>query len=253
MEIADGVYSIRQTGRNAYPSGYSQAYLLDDREAGLTLIDTLADPDAHLVLGQLKRLGWPEKRLERILLTHGHRSHVGGLATLKGLSGATVHSHIWEADIIAGKRKAQPVSLRPIPPLRTYTQRLGLALGVGHPPCPVDEYLVDKQEVGPVRVVHTPGHTPGHVVFYWPERRALFTGDNIVTWPRLGAGWPSFQLDEMQFRDSLRYMEKSVGDIAEERLEPSDPPVEVIGVAHGEPITRGAAKRMRTLIRNLDR
>ena len=241
MEIADGVYSIRQTGRNTYPSGYSHAYLLEDEATGLTLIDTLADTDARLVLEQLRKLGRPVTDLKHIMLTHGHRSHLGGLATLKRLSDATVYSHEWEADIIAGERKPQPVSLRPIPPLHTYTQRLGLALGIGAPPCRVDRpSLKDGDKVGPVQVIHTPGHTPGHVVFYWPERQALFTGDNIATWPRLGAGWPSFQLNEGQFRASFRRMAKEL-----------DKQVEVIGVAHGEPITRGATEQMRILAKGL--
>jgi glyoxylase-like metal-dependent hydrolase (beta-lactamase superfamily II) len=243
VEIAPGVYSIRQTGRNAYPSGYSHAYLLKNGEE-LTLIDTLGDPDGHLVLEQLKKLGQPVRNLKHIVLTHAHRSHVGGLARLKSLSGATVYSHVWEADIIAGKRSAQPVSLRPIRPLRAFPQRLGLALRAGHPPCHVDQHLHDGGEVGPLKVIHTPGHTPGHLVFYWPDRQALFTGDSIVTWPRLRAGWPGFQLDEMQFRDSLRRMEESVRRMAEER----DPPVTVIGVAHGEPVTRGATERMQSVV-----
>jgi glyoxylase-like metal-dependent hydrolase (beta-lactamase superfamily II) len=243
MEIAAGVYSIRQTGRNAYPSGYSHAYLLNDGTE-LTLIDTLGDTDGRLVLEQLRKLDQPVTNLRRIVLTHAHRSHIGGLARLKSLSGATVYSHEWEADIISGKRPALPVSLRPIRPLRVYPQRLGLALRAGHPPCQVDEHLRDGDEVGPVRVIHTPGHTPGHLVFYWPDRQALFTGDSIVTWPRLGTGWPGFQLDEMQFRDSLRYMEESVLNMAEH-----DPPVTVIGVAHGEPITRGANERLHSLVK----
>jgi glyoxylase-like metal-dependent hydrolase (beta-lactamase superfamily II) len=243
MEIADGVYSIRQTGRNTYPSGYSHAYLLEDEETGLTLIDTLADTDARLVLEQLRKLGRPVTDLKHIMLTHGHRSHLGGLATLKRLSDAIVYSHEWEADIIAGERKPQPVSLRPIPPLHTYTQRLGLALGIGAPPCRVDQpSLKDGDKVGPVQVIHTPEHTPGHVVFYWPERQALFTGDNIATWPRLDAGWPSFQLNEGQFRTSFRRMAKEL-----------DEQVEVIGVAHGEPITRGATEQMRILAKGLSR
>jgi glyoxylase-like metal-dependent hydrolase (beta-lactamase superfamily II) len=242
MEIAPGVYSIRQTGRNAYPSGYSHAYLLNDGTE-LTLIDTLGDTDGRLVLEQLRKLDQPVTNLRRIVLTHAHRSHIGGLARLKSLSGATVYSHAWEAEIISGKRPALPVSLRPIRPLRVYPQRLGLALRAGHPPCRVDEHLRDGDEVGPVRVIHTPGHTPGHLVFYWPDRQALFTGDSIVTWPRLGTGWPGFQLDEIQFRDSLRYMEESVLNMAVH-----DPPVAVIGVAHGEPITRGASERLHSLV-----
>jgi glyoxylase-like metal-dependent hydrolase (beta-lactamase superfamily II) len=243
VEIAGGVYSIGQTGRNTYPSGYSHAYLLKHGQ-DLTLIDTLGDADGRLVLQQLRRLGQPVRNLKQILLTHAHRSHIGGLAHLKSLSGATVYSHVWEADIISGKRSAQPVPLLPIRPLRVYPQRLGLALGAGHPHCHVDKHLSDGDEVGPIHVIHTPGHTPGHLVFYWPERQALFTGDNVVTWPRLGAGWPGFQLDEMQFRDSLQHMEESVLRIGEQY----DQPVSVIGVAHGEPITRGATERLRFVV-----
>ena len=44
--------------------------------------------------------------LKHILLTHAHRSHLGGLSELKRMSGATVYAHEWEADIIAGERKA---------------------------------------------------------------------------------------------------------------------------------------------------
>jgi glyoxylase-like metal-dependent hydrolase (beta-lactamase superfamily II) len=244
MQIAPGVYALgHRTGRAAYLSAYSRAYLLDDGTE-LTLIDTLADPDAHLVLEQLKKLNRPVTDLKRILLTHAHRSHLMGLARLKRLSGATVCSHEWEADIIEGKLKARPVSLRPVRPLLVYPFRLGLGLGAEHPPCDVDDRnLKDGDKVGPIRVFHVPGHTPGHLVYYWAEQRALFTGDNVVTWPRFGASWPGFQLDDRQFRASLRHMVDSVRSKAE-----LNPPVAVIGVAHGEPITRGAADRLASLV-----
>lgn len=244
MRIAPGVYSIgRQRGRKAYPGGYSRAYLLDDEETGLTLIDTLSDPDARLVVEQIEGLGRPLSDLKRILLTHAHRSHLMGLSRLKILSGATVYAHEWEADIVDGGRKAQPVPLGPLSPKRLMTMRVGLALGLGHLPCRVDEYLRDGEKVGPVTAIHTPGHTPGHTVFYWPERGALFTGDNVATWPRFSAGWPGFQLDDSQFRNSLLRMMDSV-----RRLATHDPPVEVLGVAHGDPVTRGANERLRALI-----
>jgi glyoxylase-like metal-dependent hydrolase (beta-lactamase superfamily II) len=243
VEIASGIYSLRQTGRNTYPSGYSHAYLLKHGEE-FTLIDTLGDADGRLVLQQLRKLREPVGKLRHILLTHAHRSHIGGAAHLKRLSGATVYSHEWEADIVSGKRSAQPVSLQPIPPLRVYLQRLGLALRAGHPHCQVDVHLSDRDQVGPIHVIHTPGHTPGHLVYYWPERQALFTGDNVVTWPQLGAGWPGFQLDEMKFRDSLLYLEESVRQLGKK----SYPPVTVIGVAHGEPITRGATELLHTVV-----
>jgi|SRR5215207_409429 len=244
MEVAPGVYSIgHRAGLRAYLSGYSRAYLLDTGETGLILIDALGDADARLVLEQIRRLGRRVEDLKHILLTHAHRSHLMGLARLKLLSGATVHSHEWEADLIEARRTAHPVAPRPIRPLRLQTMRLGLALGAKHPPCRVDEYLDEGRSVGPLKVIHTPGHTPGHVVFYWPERRALFTGDNVATWPQFGVGWPGFQLDDRQFRASLRHMVDSVRSMANH-----NPPVAVIAVSHGEPVTKGATERLDSLV-----
>ena len=157
---------------------------------------------------------------------------------LKRLSGATVYSHEWEADIIAGERPAQPVTIFQMRPLRTYWRvyylQFGAALGRGkHPPCPVDSTLKDGDTVGPVRVLHTPGHTPGHLAFWWPEHRVLFAGDAIVTYPVFEAGWPAFNLNPTQQRNSLRRM--------------ADLGAEVLAVGHGEPITAGATQRVLSL------
>jgi glyoxylase-like metal-dependent hydrolase (beta-lactamase superfamily II) len=179
MKIADGIYSIGQTGKMAYLSGDSHAYLLDDGRE-LTLIDTLADSDAGLIFEELQKIKRPVSDLKYILLTHGHMSHLGGLATLKRASGAIVCSHAWEADIIAGNRTIQSVPLSPTPPLSLLPQRMGLALGVSAAAAwTVDQPLKGGEDIGPVRVIHTPGHTPGHLAFYWPARKALFTGDKV--------------------------------------------------------------------------
>jgi hypothetical protein len=137
MEITQGIHSLAQT-----MGGHVHAFLLAD-DTGLTLIDTLFDTDGHRVLEAIGALGRAPQDLKRIVLTHGHRSHIGGLAALKKASGATVYAHEWEEDIIAGERKAQPVTLFPMRPLLTYARvyhlQVGLALGVGqHRACPVD-------------------------------------------------------------------------------------------------------------------
>jgi glyoxylase-like metal-dependent hydrolase (beta-lactamase superfamily II) len=235
MEISPGVHLMGQR-----KGGHVHAFLLDDG-AELTVIDTLYDTDARLVLDRIGSIGRKVTDLRHVILTHGHRSHLGGLAVLKRLSGARVYSHEWEADIIAGDRGAQPVTLWPMRPLRSYWRvyhlQLGAALGLGkHPPCPVDSTLEDGDRVGPVRVLHTPGHTPGHLSFWWPERRVLFAGDAIATYPELAGGWPAFNLNERQHRASLA------------RLAALD--AEVVAVGHGEPITRGAAERVRSLAAN---
>jgi glyoxylase-like metal-dependent hydrolase (beta-lactamase superfamily II) len=230
VELAPGIISIGQKR-----GGRVHAFLVaDGRE--LTLVDTLFDTDARVVLDEIKRLGRPVSDLKRILLTHAHRSHLGGLAVLKRLSGATVLAHEWEADIVEGNRPAQPVSIVPRRPLRAYFPfQFGSALGLGkHPPCPVDETVKDGQTVASLEVLHTPGHTPGHLAFYSADRGVLLSGDAIVTWPEFAAGWPSFTLNPKRHRESLRRMAA---------LQP-----DAVGVGHGDPIRSGAADRVDSLL-----
>ena len=232
-QIAPGIYSLEQS-----KGGDVHAFLLDDGE-DLTLIDTLFDTGARRVLDRINSIGRTVTDLKRIVLTHGQRSRPGGLATLKRLSGATVYSHAWEADIVAGERTAQPITLVPMRPLRTYWRvyylQFGAALGRGkHPPCHVDATLEDGDTVGPVRVIHAPGHTPGHLAFWWPDRKVLFAGDAIATYPVFAPGWPVFTLNPTQHRASLI------------RMSELDP--EVLAVGHGDPITAGAAVRLRSLV-----
>jgi glyoxylase-like metal-dependent hydrolase (beta-lactamase superfamily II) len=234
MEIAPGVHSLGQRR-----GGRVHAFLLDDGH-DLTVIDTLFDTDGARILSAISRLGHTPRDLKQIVLTHGHRSHLGGLAALKRLTGATVSAHGWEADIIAGERKAQPVTWVLTRPVRTwwptYPFQLGVNLGFGkHPACPIDRAITDGDAIGPLQVIHAPGHSPGHLAFYWPERRALFAGDAIVTWPTVAPGWPAFNLNPTQHRASLN------------RLAGLD--VSVIGVGHGEPIVQGAAEQLQTLAR----
>ncbi len=233
-EIAPGIHSLGQT-----LGGHVHAFLLES-EDGLTLIDTLFDSDAHRVLEAINNLGRTPADLKRIVLTHAHRSHLGGLAALKTASGATVYAHEWEEDIIAGDRKAQPVTLVPMRPVtayaRVYHLQLGLALGAGkHRPCQVDAPLKDGDRVGPLEVLHAPGHSSGHLAFWWPERRALFAGDAIATWPIFDGGWPAFNLNERNHRSSL-------GRLAE--LD-----ADVLAVGHGEPLTENVTAQVRSLVK----
>ena len=215
--------------------GHVHAFLLDDG-ASLTLIDTLFDDDGKIVLDEIARIGRSPAQLKEIILTHAHKSHLGGLAALKKASGATVNAHTWEVDIIAGRRKAERVSAVPQRPLQVYPLQLGLALGRGaHVPTEVDHTLKEGDHVGPLQVVATPGHTPGSLSFWWDARKALFSGDVIATWPELAPGWPGLTLDNDQNLKSARQF-----------VDFSN--AEILGVGHGEPIAKGAADVLRKLL-----
>jgi glyoxylase-like metal-dependent hydrolase (beta-lactamase superfamily II) len=231
VKIAPGIYSMGQE-----EGGHVHAFLLDDG-TGLTLIDTMYDDDARHVLAELTSIGKTPADIKHIILTHGHKSHVGGVAALKQASRAEVCAHDWEVDIIAGRRKATRVSLVPKKPLAVYKLQAGLALGLGkHVPCEVDRRLKSGDHIGPLQVVETPGHTPGSLSFWWADRRALFAGDVIATWPDFAAGWPGLTLDNDR---NLR----SVGQLTDFGT------AEILAVGHGEPITREAAAAIRKLVK----
>ena len=229
VELAPGVHVL-----GGKKGGHVRAFLLDPGGGELTLVDTLFETDAARVLEALRRLGRRATDLKHVVLTHAHRSHLGGVAALKRASGATVFAHEWEADIVSGDRRAQPVTLKPTQSLRLMPFQIGLALGrPKHPPCPVDETVAEDDAVGPLRVLHTPGHSPGHLALHWRERGLLIAGDAIATWPSVGPGWKAFNLNEAQQRSSLR------------RMAELDP--EIVGVGHGDPIRSGARERVRSL------
>ena len=227
-ELAPGVHVLGGT-----KGGHVRSFLIDT-SGELTLVDTLFEDDARGVLEAIRSLGRSPRDLKRIVLTHAHRSHLGGLAALKRETGATVLAHEWEADVVSGDRPAQPVGLKPAAPLRTYPFQVGIFLNrPKHRPCPIDESVGDGDAVGPLRVLHAPGHSPGHLAFHWPELRLLIAGDAIATWPRLEAGWRAFTLNPEQHAESIRRMAE---------LEAT-----IVGVGHGDPITADAAERVHGL------
>jgi glyoxylase-like metal-dependent hydrolase (beta-lactamase superfamily II) len=226
-----GIYSIMER-----KGIYVHAFLLDDGN-DLTLIDTLSSAGAQGIVDTLDRIGRQPTDIRRILLTHAHRAHLGGMAEIQRLSGAPVYCHAWEADIVAGDRRIQATTLRPMRPFRIWPFQVAARVS-RFAGCAPDGLLRDGDRAGPVLAIYTPGHTPGHLAYYWPERKALFAGDTLVSYPLFGPGWPCFMLNFKQNHHSLHAM-----------LEIN---ANYLGVGHGDPITSDGDARLRDLVKAVD-
>ena len=166
--------------------------------------------------------------MRQIVITHHHADHTGGLAELVERTGAQVMVHALDAPVVRGERPPPgPSSGGLLKPL------LG-RMAAGAPAARVDRELADGDEIDALdgmRVVHTPGHTPGSICLYCPQRRLLFTGDAAANIFRLGPALGWFTEDAAQAKESIR------------KLAALD--FEAAFFGHGRPIEKDAALRFR--------
>jgi glyoxylase-like metal-dependent hydrolase (beta-lactamase superfamily II) len=234
VALGSGIHAIGPSVHGQFQGGYSRAYLFEHGE-GLALVDTLWDHDAHMILRYLWKIGCTPTDITDILITHAHRSHLGGVAILKRLNPrAKVHSHPAEAEIVAGRESAAKIPLWPLTPVQLIGFRVASQLGLQpHVPCEVDcPNLEGGEDIRGLEVLHMPGHTRGNLAF--AKGNAIAVADTIMTWPSFCAGWPGFNLDDDEFRESLKRV--------------VDRRPEMVLTGHGDPIWENAAESIETLL-----
>ncbi len=222
--LLPGVYRIKLTGVNVY---------LWKREDGYALIDAGFPWQAAAILDSLKEAGISPSEVKRILITHGDIDHVGALAAIREATGGAVVAHAAEKPLIEGKTKRK---LRRNLAGALYTPIDRLLTWLFLRPAPVDRTVMDREvlEEEGLRVVYTPGHTPGHVAYYHPERKVLFTGDAFM---HVG--------DRVRGPYSL-YTPDPVGAFeSQQKLSALD--VQAVFFGHGEPILENASAALRAV------
>lgn len=191
MEIAPRVHAVRLL------SVY--AFLIDEPE--LTLIDAGLIGSAGRVQRYVKKLGRSLDDLARIICTHAHPDHIGGVRELAGDREVEVLMHpadldglkVTLRDAVANRNRSQLIAY--------FTRHPGEATPI------VDGQVLPI--LGGLRVVHTPGHTAGSVCLYAERDRLLFVGDNLQVIRR------KVTFASSVFSDDMSLARASVGRMAE--------------------------------------
>jgi glyoxylase-like metal-dependent hydrolase (beta-lactamase superfamily II) len=135
----------------------------------LILIDTGAGWSVDKIINNIEKLGLSSKDLNKVILTHCHIDHIGGVPEIKKRFGSKIYIHKLDA-----------------PPLENGDPILTAAswYQTSFPPTPIDVKFNFPEEVltiGEQKIIclHTPGHTPGSISIYLDKegKRILFGQD----------------------------------------------------------------------------
>jgi hydroxyacylglutathione hydrolase len=142
----------------------TNAYLIGDTESKEAILIDPVDK-AEVLKKAADDSGWT---IKLILATHSHFDHVLASKTLKELTGAPFWIH----------SEAVPM----LENLPQSAKRFGL--GDSHEAAKPDRLLTtapETIEIGAIKLetLHTPGHAPGHLSFYMPEYKIVFSGDAL--------------------------------------------------------------------------
>ncbi|MDD5039045.1 MAG: MBL fold metallo-hydrolase [Dehalococcoidales bacterium] len=147
-------------------------------EDEMTLIDTAFRGSSAQIVDFIHRLGRSPEEITLIIITHNHFDHVGGLSELKRLTRAKVAIH--KSDIGGTERQLfYPRTIRRIlriPPFSAFRPAFSIN------PEDADLQLEGGEllkPLGGLKVIHTPGHTPGSISLFSPKNRLLIVGDAL--------------------------------------------------------------------------
>ena len=222
-ELAPGVLRVpTAVGNNAF---------LVDGDEGLILVDVGWLGAPARIESSVADLGRTLTDIRQIVLTHAHPDHVRGAAELRARTGAQVLIHRADADWLRAGR---------VPPAGR-SGRVGRLIDrvplLHWRPLEPDGVLTDGDYVGGssgLRVIHTPGHTPGHIALLHEPTDTVFVGDAIFNrGTELSLGPAALAADPLLRPTGLARLPRTV---------------RAVGLAHGNPLVNDDLQRYTALL-----
>lgn len=213
------------------PLGFANATLLEGDQGELVLVDAGFPGHESDVFDALESLGRRPEALDHIVFTHAHPDHIGSAAAVIARTGAETWMHPTDIPFSESGGPFRP--MRPSPGL---PQKIGFRI-FWRPdeeiaPVAIDHEILDGQTLplaGGLEVIHTPGHSAGHVSLLWQGTRLLVVGDvgsNVVG-----------------VKDPLGFEDRELGRRSQRALAARD--FEAASFGHGRAIPSDASGRIR--------
>ncbi|MEV5876324.1 MBL fold metallo-hydrolase [Streptomyces sp. NPDC052101] len=225
QQIAPGITRIATTPQD-------NAFLVDGDD-GFTLVDVGWAKAPSALLNAVAELGRKPSDIRRVILTHAHPDHVQGAAGLRRRTGARILIHDADRPWLEAGR---------VPP-EGRSGRAGRLLDrlpkLHWAPCPADGTVTDGEVVdgsNGLRVIHTPGHSPGHIVLLHEPTRTALMGDAVFHRGDLALGPAALAADPALRIESLARL-------------PHD--LRTIGFAHGTPLAGADTDALRRFLHTL--
>jgi hydroxyacylglutathione hydrolase len=160
MKIVDDLYAYPWRGKDNNCNSCVLAGVLSEGrhvliDPGHLVTPMYREPGLERLIEAMDRDGIDANRIGLVILTHGHPDHCESAVVLRQEYGALVALH--EADQAAFEMMGGKVDI---------------FLEEG-------ELTLDNGQTTQLQILHSPGHTPGHITVYWPDRKALIAGDCI--------------------------------------------------------------------------
>lgn len=196
MQIAEHIHALKIPFQLTLRPGVSiprfvYVYLICD-DSEVWLVDTGVAGSERTIFDYMKSLGRDAEEISLVIQTHSHPDHIGATQAVRESSGCRVAIHEaergWIEDVELQQRQ------RPVPGFQTLVAQS----------VTVDRILHDgdvlRLENGPaLKVLHTPGHSPGSISLWCPNEKVLICGDAVP----LPGGIPIYE-DAVESVESLR-------------------------------------------------
>lgn len=213
------------------PLGRANSVILEGGDGELALIDAGYPGHETEIFDAIRALSHHPEDLRHLVFTHAHPDHLGCAATVVAQTGATTWMHAADAPIAESGGPFRP--MRPAPGL---VQQIAFRVFY-HPNEPITPVRIDRQVhdsetlpvAGGLQVIHTPGHSAGHVSLMWKSGGLLIVGDagsNVVG-----------------VSDPLGFEDREEGRRSQRQLASLD--FEAVAFGHGGAIPRDALRRVR--------